>query len=89
MEEPAPKRARLSIEEVMLELDHEDDDGPLTVGSDWRAQRAYLVVQLARFLSLYIYMIPMMHFGPETAHAQQANVTGLASSARHQCVAFN
>ena len=33
MEEPAPKRARLSIEEVMLELDHEDD-GPMTVGSD-------------------------------------------------------
>ena len=34
MAEPAPKRARLSIEEVMLELDHEDDDGPMTVGSD-------------------------------------------------------
>ena len=34
MEEPAPKRARLSIEGVMLELDHEDDDGPMTVGSD-------------------------------------------------------
>ena len=33
MAEPAPKRARLSIEEVMLELDHEDD-GPMTVGSD-------------------------------------------------------
>ena len=34
-------------------------------------------------------MYPMMHFGPETAPALRANVTGLASSARHQCVAFN
>ena len=34
MEAPAPKRARLCIEEVMLELDNEDDDGPMTVGSD-------------------------------------------------------
>ena len=34
MEKPAPKGARLSIEEVMLELDHDDDDGPMTVGSD-------------------------------------------------------
>ena len=34
MEEPTPKGARLSIEEVMLELDHEEDDGPMTVGRD-------------------------------------------------------
>ena len=27
-------------------------------------------------------MYPTMHFGPKTAHAQFANVTGLASSAR-------
>ena len=39
------------------------------------------------FLIIYIY--PTMHFGPETAPALRANVTGLASSARHQCVAFN
>ena len=54
----------------------------------WRAERAYLVVRLAQF-SIYIYMYPMMHFGPETAPALRTNVTGLASSARHQCVAFN
>ena len=30
-----------------------------------------------------------MHFGPETARVLRANVTSLASSARHQCVAFN
>ena len=29
-----------------------------------------------------------MHFGPGTAPALRANVTGLASSARHKCVAF-
>ena len=49
---------------------------------NWRAERAYLVVQLARF-----FMYLMMHFGPETAPALRANVPGLASSARHQCVA--
>ena len=56
----------------------------------WQTERAYLVVQLVQFFYIYnIYMYPTMHFGPKTAPALRANVTGLASSARHQCAAFN
>ena len=54
----------------------------------WRAEQAHLVVQLARFF-IFIYMYLTMHFGPETAHVLCTNVTGLASSGRHQSVAFN
>ena len=49
---------------------------------NWQAEWAYLVVRLAQF-----YMYPTMHFGP--APALRANITSLASSAYHQCVAFN
>ena len=34
MDAPAPKRARLSLEDVMVELDSDDDDGPMMLGSD-------------------------------------------------------
>ena len=54
-----------------------------------RAERAYLVVQLAQFFVILYIMYPTMHFGPETAPALRANVTSLATSARHQCIAFN
>ena len=40
-----------------------------------------------RNFSIYMYLT--MHFGPDIAPALRANVTGLASSACHQCVAFN
>ena len=42
----------------------------------WRAERAHLVVELARFF----YMYQTMHFGSKTACVLYANVTGLASS---------
>ena len=50
-------------------------------------ERAHLVVQLARFFSI-IY-VSNNAFGPETACALRTNVNGLASSTRHQCIAFN
>ena len=34
MVEPTPKRARLSIEEVMMELDNDEQDGPMMLNSD-------------------------------------------------------
>ena len=68
----------------------------------WRAKRAYLVVQLARYIYIYIYMyvsilVPCINcvlaYGTcaacGVAHVLRANVTGLTSYARHQCVAFN
>ena len=54
-----------------------------------RVEQAHLVVQLAGAFYMYILMYLMMQFGPEAAHALRTNVTGLASSAHHQCVAFN
>ena len=56
-----------------------------SASDDWRVEQAHLVVQLAQDFHMY----PMMHFGPGTARALRANVTSLASSAHHQCVAFN
>ena len=34
MDHPAAKRARLTMEDVLTELDHDDDDGPMMAGSD-------------------------------------------------------
>ena len=34
MDHPAAKRARLTMEDVLTELDHDDDDGPIMAGSD-------------------------------------------------------
>ena len=34
MDHPAAKRARLTMEDVLTELDHDDDDGPMLAGSD-------------------------------------------------------
>ena len=66
---------------------------------NWQAKQAYLVVQLVRDFHMYW----MMHFGPMyklctciwdlrgqgIAHVLCANITSFASSAHHQCVAFN
>ena len=55
---------------------------PLYVDTYWRAERAHLVLQLAWDFH-YRYMYLTMHFGPGTARALRANITGLASSACH------
>ena len=51
--------------------------------SGWTTQSRYV------YILVECYALMEMHFGPETACALRANVTRLASSARHQCVAFN
>ena len=34
MDHPAAKRARLTMDDVLTELDHDDNDGPMMAGSD-------------------------------------------------------
>ena len=48
--------------------------------SNWRPERAHLVVQLAIFICIRRCIL--------APRLLRAKVTGLASSARHQCVAF-